>query len=357
MDALIKVTLPFSRADLERIEQRLSACDGIVHFAPEFPRYSIVAYHHDAAIHGHRYRALFDLNILSAALAIARGGAANETMRDVAALMAFLISFDCVVEPGMSAQEYSSLNGEKQTLENIRLFRLADNLHPALYADIACERLERLTPAHLPDSIMQPPDAFQQYIGSAYWQHYAALLKLGALLKSHAEPIDKLESYMRWQRDEFFFGACVTVFAIQALGTQPIKDPLKQSKSRRNSDPLKGVRNAAWDLSMVHYWSERVFHDYKNNVQWLLCSFDANLRELARHIIVSTSLGADVQMQRIVRAHWPVRMIDSVVATLSIADIARHDQEREMRVRATKADMPRIIKSLERTFVDAARQH
>ena len=182
METVIKITLPYAVADLQVIERRLAQCDCIVHYDPKFPRYSVAAYHHDAALHQHKYYALFDLNVLSNVLDIARGNSASESMRNAAALMAFLMSFDGIIEPGMSAQEYSSINGEVQTRENIRLFRQADNAHPAIYASITCNRCAAVSPEDLPNVRKHSPVRFRPYIAEPYWQHYGALLKLGILL-------------------------------------------------------------------------------------------------------------------------------------------------------------------------------
>jgi hypothetical protein len=207
----------------------------------------------------------------------------------------------------------------------------------------------------------EAPDGFRQYIAAPFWQHYAALLKLGIVLNSHGEPLDKLQSYMEWQRDKFFFSVCTTIFAVQSLGPQPIADPLKQSKkwSRRHPfrHPLNGVRNAAWDMSIVKYWSDRIFDDNKKNVHWLFCSLDASLQELAKYIIVSTSLAPDIQLRQIVKAHWPMRMVDNVVTHLAIADYVRGDEhKRRLRIRETKRRLPNVVKALEDEFMNTRRK-
>lgn len=351
MHTFLKLTLPYPADDLHEIERRLVECRGIIHFDHGFPQYSMAAYQCAIAANGHRYYAVFDLNVFSALLAIAKGRAANDSMRNVAALMAFLISFDCIIDPRMSALEYSSVNGLDKTKENIRLFRKADNVDPAIYADIACCRRDSVSRQDLPDVADSSADSFQTDIAPPYWQHYAALLKLGVILNSAGEPLDKLERFMKWQRDEFFFSACTTIFAVQSLGPQPIKDPLKQKDSRYSSAPLKGVLNAAWDMSIVQFWADRVEDDDGKDRHWLLCSFDVSLQELARFLLVPPFVESGLQRRAIVESYWPKRLIDAAISHMAIADTVLDGQNRLARIASVKNTLPELIPSLESEFL------
>jgi hypothetical protein len=342
---------PFPASDLHEIERRLSACDGIIHFDPKFQSCSFSTYQITSINSDYKYRAVFDLNILSAVLSIAKGHHANGSMKDAAALMAFLISLDCMIEPGICAQEYSTLNGEAQTVENIRLFRQADNIHPSVYAEIACDRRHHLTPDHVHCKNEKPFAEFKTRTLSPYLQIYAALLKLAIIMKSGTNPLEKLRLFTRWQRDEYFHGACATIFAIQALGTQPIKDPFKQRRIKPGADPLAGVRNAAWDLAIVKFWGEKILDDFDHKIIWLLCSFDKSLKQLARHIIATDSQEPEQRLLSIVKKHWsPSSTIDSVLRELKASESINSDQARIQRVNEAKMNIHHTIRLLEQEF-------
>lgn len=297
------------------------------------------------------YNALFDSNVLSSVLDLARGNNANDIMRDTAALMAFLMSFDCLIEPGISAQEYSIINGEEKTKANIKLFRQADNIDPAIYADIVCGLRNSISTDVLPSLTNKERKNFQPFIPPCYGQYYTALLKLGIILYSKGNPLDKLKSFMEWQRDEYFFGAAITIFAVLSLGPNPVKDPLKQINKRYRDDPLKGIRNAAWDLNIVKYWGERVFIDHSKNKHWLFCSFDSILQEIARYLIVSSSVPLESQLKQLVERHWPNNKVDQVLSILSISDSINDDPDRNARVLSTKQEIVNLIPVLEAEFI------
>jgi hypothetical protein len=326
-----------------------------VHFDFNFPRYSLMAYHHDAAVGEREYYALFDLNVLSPVLSLAKGHNANEITRDTAALMAFLMSMDCYIEPGISAQEYSTINGEEQTRINIDLFRQADNVHPAIYADIASGLRNSISNNELPCATNDKNKNFQPYIAECYWQYYAMLLKLGTIFDSSEDPLYKLESFMKWQRDEFFFGACAILFAIQSLAPKPVKDPFKQLNKRYKNDPLKGIHNVAWDLSIVHYWAGRVFLDYPKNKHWLFCSFDSNLREIAKYLIAAEAIEQGFLLEQLVKKHWSKNQVGNVISLVSMSNSVEYDQNRKSRVMATKKMVSNIIPVLETEVMNTKR--
>lgn len=349
MERILKVTLPYPVAAATAIERRLSARDCIVYFDQRFPRYSLMAYHHDSLVEKHEYYALADLNVLSTVLSIARGAKASDIMRDAAGLMAFLMSFDCMIEPGMSAQDYATINGVRQTQENIDMFRRADNISPAIYADMACGKID-----HVPRDALPPPlprgREFRPFVAKPYAQQYAALLKLGMLTRRSQKPIEKLRAFMAWQRDEYFFGSCVTVYAVLALAPQPVKDPLKQQRSAAKHDRLKGVRNTAWDMSIAQYWAQRTMSDSGKNRRWLLCTFDSTLKELARSLIVSTTMAPEEQMNALIASRWPEHLVDEVMSVIEIANGLRNTAERRARVSTVKANIAAVITALEEEF-------
>lgn len=304
--------LPYPRSWLETIEAMLTSRNPIVHFDTQFSRYSLAAYFEHGIRDKCEYRALFDHNVVSYLLSLTKGDRADNNMRDVAALMAFVMAFDCVIDPRMYAIEYATHHGDETTRSKIALFRQADNIHPRHYAEIALAHRDRLSVSLLPEISEQGDSSFRHHVADAYWQQYAMLLKLGCIANSTRSPLQKMTEFMEWQRDDYLFSSPGILYAVMALGPRPIANPLKNHSADTPQKLLDGVRNTAWDVTIAKYWSDKVVGSAGSKHAWILCTMDKCVKKLASSLIASPAKTADTQLGDLLRAHWPPRLVGDV---------------------------------------------
>lgn len=59
---------------------------------------------------------------------------------------------------------------------------------------------------------------------------------------------------------------------MKALNTRSISQP-----EIFNIDKfIKGIRNAAWDMTVAHYWAKKAIENREKGDLWLLCTIEGN---------------------------------------------------------------------------------
>ena len=193
--------------------------------------------------------------------------------------MAFLQSSNILIEPSMALYE----NPARASLE-MMLFRRADNVPTAIYAEIATGRLSHLPAWALPpDSGAMPQANFHQHIRGRR-NLYVAMLKVANLELSELSPVEKMAEYLRWSHSEFLFLVTVMLFACTYFTPRRVGALLKDVRSPDRSRALAGVCNAVWDMHMIVEWNRRVQRHNTENRYWILCSRDRALKAVARFV-------------------------------------------------------------------------
>lgn len=84
-------------------------------------------------------KVLIDNNVLVTAVNVAKGELISKSIADrqACAVMAFLLLGDFLIEPSMAIYEKASTIGHEWALKDFYYFRLADHIHPNVYAEIA----------------------------------------------------------------------------------------------------------------------------------------------------------------------------------------------------------------------------
>ncbi len=93
---------------------------------------------------------LADRNIFTRWLALMNGAAAGPEHRIVAAVTAFAQRGDIIIEPSLALYEAAATAGRDAANKELRQFRIADNLEPVYWADVALSRAATLSPTRQP---------------------------------------------------------------------------------------------------------------------------------------------------------------------------------------------------------------
>jgi len=286
--AIIK--FPISSSDLSEIQNVLKHRNIILSpFSQDlFDAYSISDYIKEKEIHGTEIKAIFDRNIFTDIISLVRGikiSPHSESKRLAAALMAFLQCADVTIEPNMALYEYASTNSSVTANEELRLFRIADNIHPKIYADIALKRKDILKRKIRINSQVETLYDFEKQL--RFWNfNYTIVLKLALIELEAIEQHQKMAKFMKWMFEDFYFGAPATLFANYYFAN---KAKIKGIKSLDRKRALASLKNMTWDLTILTEWGKKVSSQKETNTIWLLCSGDRILMRIANNLFLGLS--------------------------------------------------------------------
>lgn len=303
-----RVWIPLNPDDVPTLESLLTEADPFVAMTLDAENpYRLVDYLHNARHGEFEVRALLDRNLVSRVVGLTSGHSVNHetaeagTYRLAAACMAFLITADVLIEPGIAMQEFAASDPTTAKAQ-IRPWRVADHVHPQAYLDVALGRDRTLDQAARIDAwdlMSGCPDEAPPLETPLrhYRRHYAALAQIASLERTEAEPAEKLRRLIAWSRDVAFFDGLAIGFAIVFFGRHRSGRMLKRVRSADGSRCLEGVRNAAWDLTYLSYWVKYA-QEQKSSI-WLFVTGDRVLASLAR-----VAIGDQESAEDLFRDNW-----------------------------------------------------
>jgi hypothetical protein len=291
MEQLFMFNFPVPDSDIQKLSEFLRSCDPIVSIwsREKFDPYDLMAYMKERHVHNNKFIALTDLNIASNGARIAEGKPTTDTIRQTAGLIAFMSLAGTIFDVGLAHIEQGQHRDRNDLNNHADLFNIADNLHPQILVDIALGRLDTVPEAEKPASTRKMPvpsctphvNVEMQYIG---------LLKICELYLSGKSSLTEYKVLMDWMWSDFMFSAPLFLFAGIFFSHKPHKGMLKGIGSKDPERILRGVRNATWDLSLLHLFASRVTDPDPNSDLWILCSLDKGLRAIANFMILTGNL-------------------------------------------------------------------
>lgn len=268
-------------------------------FAPSFvPQddediYEPLFYRRQSSYHDTNTTLLADRNVVTRWLALLSGKTASSEDRVAAAIMAFAQSANILVEPNLALYEASAVGGSEVTNNELRRFRIADNLDTKHWADLAIERMPKLSVSEI--ELPSIPDSFEGIdfgMRLRRWlRNYIILLKLAELELRGLDRFQRITELARWMHQDFIIGGPALIFAIHYLApNSERRGLLKNLRSMDRQRAIRGIRNASWDLTLLSYWIRRGEEQKDRNTLTLLCSLDRKLIHLA-HMLAPQSGG------------------------------------------------------------------
>ncbi|MED5024806.1 hypothetical protein [Pseudomonas aeruginosa] len=222
-----------------------------------------------------------DRNIVSRMAQVAQGLDIDGPRRTAAAVLAFAQCLDIEIEPSIAFHELAPQHGNKRALEELAWFRAADNGHVHDWIAAALGRVERLPIASAPP-INQQLDLAKPL--RRWRRNYIATMKICALELSAAPPLDRLFRLFEWMHRDFIIAGPAAMFACLyfAPNSPPRRGLLKSLRSSDRNRALAGARNAAWDLTHLSDFVERVSKAKNGRTRYVFASLDESLRHIAR---------------------------------------------------------------------------
>lgn len=286
-----------------------------------------------------------DRNVTSRLAQIIRGepiGQKDPQRRHAAAVMAFAQCFNVKIEPSISFHELASREGNAKALDELAWFRAADRAQPFLWLDLA---LDRLSQVDRHGSAPPLPQFYDLAKPLRRWRrNYVLALKIAELELTTAKPLARILAFFQWMDSDFMVGGPAAILACLYFSSGfPRKRLLKSLKSKDRERAINGVKNAAWDLTHLSDFIERVNAEKDSQKAYVFASFDAGLLQLAS-IALGSSLNADVRttLAKGLSSWWPDREANQISATLmeliEAAAADRTERQARQRTRAVSID-------------------
>jgi hypothetical protein len=284
---VIQYTPPVPREDLNPVQDILR---GIQPFVPgvffEDP-YEVMSYVSRQLLWREEYYVLVDRNLVTRWIGFVRGTRVCDNHRAAAAVMLFAQAADLFIEPSIAFYEVADIADTNEVNQEIDAFYTAEEATPQAWADIALGRTEILL---IPAPEMRRPRKFFDLSRPLYhWRrNYVLALKIASLHLERGNPEQMMTRLLDWMYRDFLIGGpAVQLASYYFAPGAPRKKLLKSIESNDRERAIQGVKNAAWDLTLISEWLRRVKEsaDPEQKRLWLLATLDASVRNMARDVI------------------------------------------------------------------------
>lgn len=228
---------------------------------------------------------LADRNVVSRWLSLLSGKTTSSEDQLAAGIMAFSQSANILVEPNLALYEATVAGGSEAANNELRQFRIADNLDTKHWADLAIGRTQQLAipEGELPTVPNNAEEIDFEMRLRRWLRNYIILLKLAELELRGLDRIQRITELATWMYQDFIIGGPGLMFAIHYLAPNSVRSGLlKNLRSEDRERSLRGIRNASWDLTLLSDWIRRGEEQKEKNALTLLCSLDRKLIQLAR---------------------------------------------------------------------------
>jgi hypothetical protein len=324
----IAIWLPLTRQELDGLESLIRNGDVLTFGNYRAGPSNLVFEHIRAAeVEDVEFRALFDQNLISPLVNLARGqpvsgSPANiASMRLAAACIAFCILAGILIEPAMALYEYASTHGHDAANSDLLSFHIADNTDPMAYLDIALGKADRLPEVALRKLADQSNFDAQSSKESNFarslrlWKpHYLYVLKITDLRRSGLSRFDAAMSLLRWQAQASFYNASATMYCLAAIAHQPPKGDMLKGLMSDDIRKLKnGIRNATWDIYVLQQFGK--YMKANPGPSWSFWSADKGLREVARRTFITNDEDEETTLTAFFSQYWGARDGKRLVAT------------------------------------------
>lgn len=226
---------------------------------------------------------LFDRNLYSQVVALAKGSRVIEKTRFAAAAMAFASCANTQIEPGLALYEGSASGARRAWKRDLEVFHRVDDIHPANWAALALGYAPKFD-LRVPGKRLRSETA-KRFDPSAklkfYGFVYPIALKMAMKCMVGGSCDEKMIELLDWLYSSWHFSAPAVLLATLVLSKDPPKNVYKNIGSTDRKKALLGVRNAAWDLVYITAWYERIKTQARTNEFTVLCSRDGVLLKVA----------------------------------------------------------------------------
>lgn len=307
MSVLIQLPTDFPLDDLVQIASTLERGDVLVpgYIPPDVGLYDIRGHLIRRELDRKELVLLPDRNVVSRLAKATTGVAADAQTRTAAAILAFAQCLDILIEPSIAFHEVAPMQGNGAACVELARFRLADNSHPQAWIDLALGRLDGLSAMSVPTA---PEDALDLARPLHRWRrNYIAILKVAILELENGTPLERMRALLDWMYEDFILAGPAAIFAAHYFSPSfPRRRLLKGLRSADRTRALAGIANAAWDVTHLSDFTQRVNDSGNDRRLYVFASLDEGLRRIAKTLFNTTKDGEQVDhLISSLRPWWP----------------------------------------------------
>lgn len=251
--------------------------------------YDPATYLHDQLLYDTSFCFRYDRNVLSRLVEVVHGRPLSTEHRVACGIQMLAQIAEAVVEPNIALYELGSGCSHADAKDQLALFRCIDHTHPQHWADLATGRANALDASQLGNwegqSIKEANYAKTLNIWRA---SLAVCLKIASLELSRMGAEAKMLELIRWMEEDLCFLWPGVILANRYLAPHANRSGLfKHLRSQNRGKALQGIRNQAWDLTLVYAWMNDFHGSNTTNRIVILASLDRGLHSIARWILIT----------------------------------------------------------------------
>jgi len=353
--------IPFNSDDIIKIESMLQAADPLV-VAPSNirNRYDVRQFVFNDARRDASLHVQVDNNVVSTATSLANGQSISQreseakVERSTAALLAFFIIGGFELEPNIALYEQAWRSTHEHSTNQLKLFRVADRVHPQSYIDIALDRADRIETATIEAAVRLVGNAalssrqidFRQVLQN--WKvSYHALLRVIEIERSAESPRMKALSLIEWMAEEHFFSPIPTAMALMFLSPGRPGSLIKSPRSENGEKVGASLQNAAWDCVYIKQWVDRARQSSSKDI-WFFSSMDGRARSLARTVCGSAEDSRHEMRRRLLGEYWSAADASAIWTRYEeLVDMVSRSPERESQIAQRLSRIDEAIRQIE----------
>ena len=246
--------------------------------------YNPMNYHAQRDIHNTRTIMVVDRNLFSHWINIDKFPKKNQEQRIAAATLAFCQCCDILIEPSIALYEVAASSDSQTANEEEAIFRIADNTTPRFWTDIALQSDENNI---LLNKKVATKEAIDFEMSLRIWNRcYILALKVASLSLQVKDHFTRVEKLINWMFSDFMFLGPGTILALLYFApNSPKKGIFKKLYSKDRAEAISGIKNAAWDLTLIYEWYLKVKQKKEKNQLTVLGSLDKKLHLIAKNIL------------------------------------------------------------------------
>ena len=209
----------------------------------------------------------------------------------------------------MALYEYAAASSNEAAATEFFYFRIADNVHPQNYIDIALNRSAALPSWEL-ENLKSDEEIRSEILHERnltkrlnIWKaNYLFVLKTAELIRLNLPKREAMERFLEWQVTEVFHNAVASLFCMVALSHQPYRKMMKEVRSNDPSKLARGINNATWDLCYISQWGKSIRTHPEHH--WLLCSNDEALRAIGSSLFIENNRSIEKKLAELFVRYW-----------------------------------------------------
>lgn len=248
-------------------------------------------------------KAVLDNNIFTQVLPLLDGRKKygeplNEEVKLICGIMCFLKYSGIETNPTLALLERKEVDSISKNQEDY-YFRVADHLHPQIFADLALGTICDISRKELDPikNYLNSDHVIQKEINQTYkimeesqefQVTYSGVLKSILLYKKESDELARLRLFLNWYYNSSLLGLELFYFTVIFLSNKRIPKMIKKINSSSYEVIIKSILNAVWDLKYLSILYELHQNTPENEI-WFLCSRDKVLLKLSKYTFAFTS--------------------------------------------------------------------